>query len=82
MCASRQHIVVSFFPLGAPKQIPPFDFPTPMPPLTLGKTDVSAVSLYSVTAPGCSDTVLSTGTPQFEVDMQDSSLEEVRHDVS
>ncbi|XP_023724063.1 cell division cycle protein 16 homolog isoform X2 [Cryptotermes secundus] len=67
---------------GAPKQIPPFDFPTPMPPLTVGKTDVSAVNLDSVTTPGCSDTILSNGTPQYEVDMQDSSLEEARHDVT
>lgn len=71
-----------FPPLGAPKQIPPFDFPAPMPPSTLGKADVSAVSLDSVTAPGCSDTILLSGTPQYEVDMQDSSLEEAHHDVS
>jgi hypothetical protein len=84
MFANQQHTVFffSFCPLGAPKQIPPFDFPTPMPPPALGKADVSAISLDSVTAPGCSDTVLSNGTPQFEVDMQDSSFEEARHDIS
>jgi hypothetical protein len=82
MFVNQQHTVVSFFPLGAPKQIPPFDFPAPMPPMSLGKPDVSAVSLESVIASGCSDTVLSSGTAQFEVDMQDSSLEEAHHDVS
>lgn len=80
-----------YFPSGAPKQVPPFNFPTPLPQLSLNKTDVSAVSLDSVTTPGCLDSVTTPGctdTPssssvlRFEVDMQDSSLEEIHHDVS
>jgi hypothetical protein len=71
-----------YFSSGAPKQVPPFNFPTPIPQLSLSKTDVSAISLESVTTPGCTDTPSSSSALRFEVDMQDSSLEEVRHDVS
>ncbi|KAJ4431999.1 hypothetical protein ANN_20613 [Periplaneta americana] len=68
---------------GAPKQVPPFSFPSPMPQLSLDKTEVSAVSLDSVTTPGCSDTPSSSSALRFEVDMQDSSsLEETRRDIS
>lgn len=62
--------------------MPPFNFPTTEPPLTVGKADVSAISLDSVTTPDCSDTHLSSSAVRFEVDMQDTSVEEAHHDVS
>ena len=48
----------------------------------MGKADVSAISLDSVTTPDCSDTHSSISGVRFEVDMQDSSVEEAHHDVS
>jgi len=62
--------------------MPQFNFPTTVPPLTVGKADVSAISLDSVTTPDCSDTHSSISAVRFEVDMQDSSVEEAHHDVS
>ncbi|PSN43921.1 Cell division cycle protein 16 [Blattella germanica] len=68
---------------GAPKQVPPYNFPSPMPQLNLDKADTATVSLESVTTPGCSDTPSSSSAVRFEVDMQDSSsLEETRQDGS
>lgn len=57
-----------------------YSYPTPMPQVS--KTDVSAISLDTVTPPGCTETPSSSSALRFEVDMQDSPLEEVRHDVS
>ncbi|XP_021915028.1 cell division cycle protein 16 homolog [Zootermopsis nevadensis] len=63
-----------------PQQMASYSYPTPMPQVS--KTDVSAISLDTVTPPGCTETPSSSSALRFEVDMQDSPLEEVRHDVS
>ncbi|KAJ9575800.1 hypothetical protein L9F63_007341, partial [Diploptera punctata] len=40
---------------GAPKLVPPYDFPSTAPPPSLDKTDTSAISLDTVSTPGYQD---------------------------